>query len=444
MNDIHKMKEKYSGKTLLFFDGSKLGVLAIEKAKSWGIRTVVANVYPMEKDAGKQVCDLPVDLDFSDVDAVEALIRREKIDGVMAGWTDSHLVKYAAICERVGFPAYGTREQFELFTQKSIYKKILDKYGIPTVEGYDVSDSFDRDVLENIRFPVLVKPSDGSGSRGIRVCNSIDELKSGYAYAKQFSKTGEVITERYLTGDEAVAFWFIQNGEAHLSAVGNWHKKHYYTGVNAMGVGYTFPSGYLKIYETEVAPKVKQMLSDIGIKNGAMFFQFFMDQGIPKVYDIGFRLTGTLENKIIDAINGYDPMERMIEFALSGKMGEDVSRKVNPHFGNEYGWNISFLAGPGRIADIQGVDEIKRSKGVIDAVLNHSIGDVIRDDQKGNLTQVVLRVLGHSISLDQMCGDMEHVYQKLKVLSDTGENMLLPFEDMHKYYPIIERKQLSQ
>lgn len=440
MNDIYSMKEKYAGKTLLFLDGSKLGVLAIEKAKSWGIKTVVANIYPVESDAGKQVCDLPVDIDFSDVDAMEDLIKKEKIDGIVAGWTDSHLAKYAAICERVGFPAYGTRTQFELFTQKSLYKKLLKKYDIPTVEGYDLTDSFEERVLSQIKYPVLVKPSDGSGSRGIKVCNSIEELRSGYFYAKRFSEKGEVITERYLTGDEVVAFWFIQDGTASLTAVGNWHKKHYYAGVNAMGIGYTFPSKYIDVYEKNIVPKVKRMLSDVGIKNGAMFFQFFIDDGIPKVYDIGFRLTGTLESKIIDAICGFDPMERMIEFALTGNMGTDVSGQINPHFGSEYGWNVSFLVDPGKIANIQGVEQIKHSKGVIDAVLNHSIGDTIGEDKKGNLTQVVLRVLGHSSSLVEMSNDMNHVYNELKVTSDKGEDMLLPFEDIKKYYSIIEGK----
>ena len=444
MNDINEMKNKYSGKSLLFLDGSKLGVLAIEKAKSWGIRTIVANRYPKKSDAGKLVCDFPVDIDFSDLDAMEALIKAEKIDGVMAGWTDSHLTKYAAICERAGLPAYGTKEQFELFTQKSLYKKLLEKYDIPVVEGYELTECFDSETIKNIRFPVLVKPSDGSGSRGIKVCNNIDELKEGYEFAKNFSETGDVIVERYLTGNEVVAFWYIQNGEANLTAVGNWHKKQYYDGVNAMGIGYTFPSDYISIYERDSVPKVKKMLADVGIKNGAMFFQFFMDDGIPKVYDIGFRLTGTLESKIVDAINGFDPMEKMIEFALSGNMGEDITDKIDPHFGNEYGWNVSFLIKPGKIAKIEGIEMIKSLPEVIDAVPNHYIGDVIEENQKGNLTQIVLRVLGHSNSLGQINKDMNKVYNCLIVESETGEEMLLPFEDIQKYYSLIEKKDFSK
>ena len=440
MNDINQMKAKYAGKILLFLDGSKLGVLAIEKAKSWGIKTVVANKYPVETDAGKQSCDMPVDIDFSDVNAMEKLIRDEKIDGVMAGWTDSHLPKYAAICKKVGFPSYGTKEQFELFTQKTLYKKLLQKYEIPVVEGYDITDDFKPDILSTIQYPVLVKPSDGSGSRGIKVCYNESELREGFKFAKQYSETGEVITERYLQGDEVVAFWFIQDGEANLTAVGNWHKKHYYENVNAMGIGYTFPSSYIDVYEKDIVPKVKTMLLDTGIKNGAMFFQFFMDDGIPKVYDIGYRLTGTLESKIVDAICGFDPMERMIEFALSGSMGDNVGEKINPHFGKEYGWNVSFLIAPGTIAKIEGLDKILSYPSVIDAVLNHSVGDTIEEGQKGNLTQIVLRVLGRSNSLEQMNQDMQSVYGCLSVKSTENHEMLLPFEDMTRYFEIIEKK----
>ena len=192
------MRRKYSGKTLLLFDGSNLGVLAIEKAKEWGIRTIVANKYPKSLNPGKWACDLPVDLDFSDVEAVLALIRKEHVDGIMAGWTDSHLPKYAAICEKAGYPAYGTQEQFILFTQKHKYRELLRKYDIPVVESYELDDEFAPSVLEKIVYPVLLKPSDGSGSRGISVCYNEDELRKGYSIAKSFSVCGKVITERYL------------------------------------------------------------------------------------------------------------------------------------------------------------------------------------------------------------------------------------------------------
>ena len=252
MNDVGEMRKKYTGKTMLFLDGSHLGALAIQRAKEWGIRTVVANYYPQKENPGKQICDVAVDIDYNNIPEMLKLIEREHIDGIMAGWTDSILPVYARICERAGMPSYGTEEQFDLFTQKHKYKRLLEQYDIPVVDEYQLDDRFDPQELVRIEYPVLTKPSDGSGSRGIKVCRNEAELKEGYRYAKEHSVSGDVIIEKYMQGDEIVALWYVQDGEAHLTALGNWHKKQYYDGLNAMGIGYTFPSSYLNIYEKTI------------------------------------------------------------------------------------------------------------------------------------------------------------------------------------------------
>ena len=140
-----------------------------------------------------------------------------------------------------------------------------------------------------------------------------------------------------------------------------------------------------------------------------------------------------------DAITGINAMECMIEYALSGTVSTDVRSLIDPHFNGEYGWVVDFIARPGIISEIRGLDEISRMKNVVGVAYNHSPGDKIRDDQKGQLSQIVLRVIGKSGRLSEINSDMQEVYRKLSVRSDTDTEMLLPFDDIRQYYGIIEK-----
>src|SRR5699024_9234208 len=151
------------------------------------------------------------------------------------------------------------------------------------------------------------------------------------------------------------------------SGMGNRHVRHKEEGTIPLPVAYSFPSIHIKRYEKEVEPKVKEMLSSIGIKNGMMFMQCLVEDGECIVYDIGYRLTGSLEYILMEAIEGYNPLEMMIRFALTGKMADhSLEDKISPYW-DKYGYNVSFLAMPGLVGKIDGLEDIKAMPGVVDA-----------------------------------------------------------------------------
>ena len=425
-------KQIFMGKTLLFLDSCRYSCAAIEQAKAYGIRIVVANNHPKETEVGKQIADVSVDIDFSDIDGMVQLIKDERIDGIMAPWSDSYLIKYAEICEKAGLPCYGSSRLFDLFTQKKKYKELLKQYGIPVVEDYSLDDALDETVINQITYPVLVKPSDGSGSRGIRVCHNREELIEGYFYAKQYSDCGDIIVEKYLDGDEVVAYWYIQDGKANLISFGNWHKMKLYEDRNEMGIGFTYPSRYLGDYLRDVAPNVGKMAEEVGITQGPLFFQCFVDQGKAKVYDLGFRMTGYETFVISDAIDGSYSMERMMEFALTGSVRTDVAPYVDPHLGRKYGWKVTFYAKPGKIRTISGADEIEVLPYVVKVVWTHSAGEEIKENEIGQLSQQVCGVMGYSDSIHDVKKDMREIYRKLQIRSDKGEDMLLIPEEIYE------------
>ena len=107
------MRMDLKGKRLLILGGARICGELIRHARAMGVVTAVTDWYPLEKSPAKQLADEAYYVSTSDIDAMAALIREKRFDGVTTGFTDSVLPYYAEMCERTGLPAYGTREQLD-------------------------------------------------------------------------------------------------------------------------------------------------------------------------------------------------------------------------------------------------------------------------------------------------------------------------------------------
>lgn len=423
---MSRIDNSLKDRRLLVLGGTQISCEIIRMARAMGCFVGVADYNRIEDSPGKQIADAAYAVSVTDIDAVVDLIRREHMEGVMVGFADAILPAYAEICERANLPSYATKEQLQIFTQKDQYKKILRKYDIPTVEEYTVDlNDFER-TIQNIKYPVLVKPTDSAGARGITVCGSKDELRKAIKRALMFSKSKRVLVERYIEGREVTVNWVFKDGEYYLTSIANRHVKHNQEGVIPLPVGYTYPAAILPKYRTEIEDKCKKMFYDQGLQNGMMFMQCKVVEGQCIVYDIGYRLTGTQEYVNLRTACGYDPMEMMIRFALTGDMGEErLAEKVDPTFGGKYGFNVSCLAAPGTIKDITGRDEVLKVEGVSDAVMAHYPGETITENMKGLLAQIVIRILGTVDRLDDLYTTMKEIEDKIHIISTEGKELKL-------------------
>lgn len=426
------------GKRLLILGGSRISCEIIRHARSMGIITAVTDYYPLEKSPAKQMADEAYYEDTSNVDRMAVFIKEKQFDGVITGFTDSVLPYYAEMCEKAGLPAYGTKEQFEVFVDKQKYKKLMREFDVPTIPEYKINlDNFESST-EKIVYPIIVKPSESSGARGITVCHSKEELIAAMDYASNASEDKEILVERYIDEPEATIFWLFVDGQYYLMMIGNRHVKHNQEGVIPLPAGYTYPSYVQPRFLAETAPKMENMFRSVGIKNGMMFMQSKIVDGECWVYDIGYRLTGSLEYINLKEMCGYDPLDMMIHFALTGNMGEpDIAKKVDPYFGGKYTYNVSLLCKPGKIKKITGLDEIEKLPGVIKAVVAHPEGDEITQKMRGLLAQITVRILGKADSIEKMKNEMLEIQRKVHVISETGEEMILPGMEESDYIGTI-------
>ena len=415
------MYESLKGKRLLVLGGTRISCEIIKCAKKLGLIVGVADYNKLEDSPGKQIADEKYDVSVTDVDAVVDLLKREKFDGVITGFSDMLLPYYADICKKSGLYCYGTKEQFELFSDKKKYKELCKKFNVPVIKDYN-----DKNLKKTEEYPVIVKPSDGSGSKGITICNCFDELEDAIKKAKSFSKKNSIIIEKYMSEQEATVNWVFVDGEYYLSCIcDRYVKKLNDEKLIPLPVGHFYPSTITNKYINETMLKVKEMFKSIGIKNGIMFMQCKVDNGVCRVYDMGFRLTGALEYKNLEMTCGYNPLEMLINYSITGKMcDESLLNKINP-INMKPSFNVSFISEPGEISKITGLEKIGQTKGINDIVLAHLPGEIIKEDLRGLLAQVTVSVFGYADDKKQMIDLFNHVQNTIHIISKEGKDMCL-------------------
>ena len=409
-------------KKVAVLGGTRISCEIVRAAKELGMRTAVLDYYPPQKSPAKLIADENAQVSVADAEQVAAYALEHGVDGLVTGYTDSILGMYADACDAAGLPCYGDRALFELFTDKARWKKLCVEYGVPTAVRFESQEC----ALES-HLPVLVKPADGSGSRGVGVVRQLGELEPAVERAKSFSKSGKVIVEEYLEGPEVTVFWVFIDGRYEVYMMGDRVVKPVPGGKVPLPVGYLFPSPATPRYLEDVAPRVKKMLGAVGIRNGMMFMQCVLKDGVPHVYDIGYRLTGSLEHHLTKAIAGFSPMDMLLNFAVSGSMTDDpgIFQKIEA-MRCMPAVNVSVLMRPGTIERIEGLGEAESVPGVVAVIPAHVEGERLPEEAAGELRQIVVRVLGAGESSEDLKRIAFAVQDAVKIVSVDGEDLTLP------------------
>ena len=422
---LDEMYKKLKGKTLLVMDRTALAACAVARAKEMGIRTVVANFYKTEDSPSKQIADVAVDIDISDTPAMLKLIKDYKIDGIFVGWTDSHLPFYAEICEAAGLPCCGTVEQFDILSNdKNRFKEKCIEYGVPTPEVFKVDINFKREDLDKIIYPVMVKPADGSGGRGIMKCNNEEEMIVHYKELYEASDSKKIVCERYMESDNEIFIHYtIQNGYCSLSSSFLKYKIDEEKSKAASCLFHMFSPKFLDKYKEETEPAVIKMIEGLGIKNGNLMFQGFEDNGKLYFHESGLRMGGEQFYVFAEKLNGISSLELMIEFALTGEMTLYNAKEQDNYKFSKYCCNYYIPLKPGKIAKIEGLDEINSMPQVLQNKQFKFVGDEI--SATSSLDRVIFRIHVMDETKEAFAETLCNISDRIKILDEKGNDMQL-------------------
>ena len=409
----------YRGKRLLFLGGFSMMCEPVEWAKSVGIHTIVTDYY---KDSpAKRIADEAWDISTADIDELVERCKLSGVNGCFSAFDDFNIGKAAELSERLGLSYYATPSLVMETMDKAHFKSNLQQYGVPSTREYTYEEC-----LRNDCFPVIVKPVDGSGSRGICVCRNVDQLDRAIGRALEASKSGRFLIEKYFEGDEVGINYVLQNGRLKMSAMHDRYlQKSDSYGPVKLPLAYVYPSKHQDVYLAGEDSIVRQAFVSMGLKNGSLFLQGCVQEGCVYFYEMGYRLNGAKQYQILERECGINPMHALINYALSGRMStEDMVAKANPRFSHHY-CTLSMLAHPGKIVRITGLERIVAELPNSEVTQWCKHGDVIPESARGTQKQIVTRVTLVATDLTELARQIDFVNDVYDVLDADGASMVV-------------------
>ena len=409
---------RHDGKTLLILGATAYSINVIKTAKAMGAKTIVVD--PVIGAPAKKHADKFFDVDTTDIDKLYQIALDEKVDGIFTGYSDVNLFSCRALCDKLGLNFYGSLEQLKKTTDKLMFKDMCRKYDVGTVPQYSEKD------LDKVPYPIIIKPADSWGSKGISVCYSYEETPAAVEKAIKYSKTSQIIVEKYMGGCEVVNFDYVmQDGKILLSAVGDRYVNTEQKGLSPLTAAGVYPSKYLKEYVETVDEKVKKMFFEEGMHNGTAFIQSFYEDGKFYFFEMGYRTGGGQGSIPLKVICDLDYVEYLINFAFTGKMSEkDLSEYANPQYDKRSCAVVTILKA-GVIGKIEGMEEISALPEHINTTQFYQEGEEVKQSVIGNLGQSLCRMHFVADNWDELYKAVNYAFNTLKVTSVDGENMIV-------------------
>lgn len=421
-----------NNKRLLILGGNPETGALVRYANDLGVHTIVVD--PIPNAPAKKDAKESYEVEVMNLDLLIEKAKELNLDGILVGVADILVPSYYKVCKALNFPCYATQMSLEVLTTKNGFRDKCEASGIGVIPYYPINKELSNIEDLKIQYPVLVKPVDNGAGVGMNISTNKIELLQHISIALSNSKRKEFIVERYMDCEDMLVYYTISNGEAYLSAAAD----RYTTKSQAVGspvcVAARYPSKHLNRYMESVNKNVQNMISSIGIRDGVLNIQFFVDKNNFYAYDPGFRLQGEAPHLYLNKILGFDNRKMLINFALTSSDGEpELAKKNDPYFKQKYGCTLWILLKVGVIGDISGLDSIREIPNIFQIIQRLYKGDTVTKEMAGTERQVFARFYIVSETELEQAEVVLKIQERLQINNESGDNMILENFDTNKF-----------
>ena len=363
---------RYQDKTILIVGAGVFQTFAIKIAKGLGLRVCVID---MNQDSpGVALADDFIPVSTRDIDkAIEAakvFNKRYRLDGVMTCGTD---VAYtvAHIAKALRLP--GIPPEIALWaTDKGLMRTVLQKKGV-SVPDFRIVKSFEEALraVKKLKYPLVIKPVDNMGARGVRKLSSDKELERAWPEAFKNSRTQTVIIERFIPAKELSIETLVYKGKVYLITIADRIIKHppYF-----IEKGHTLPTTLSKKEQDIVFDMAKKGIAALGIKHGPVKFDMRLSKKGAVIGEMTARLSGGFHSQMTEPLSsGMNSIKAVIDLSLGLPLDQ---KDIEPQFFHAAA-ERSLYPKPGKILSIKGLEKAESMKGIAGVFLNVKPGDTL-------------------------------------------------------------------
>lgn len=365
--------------------GSRYVIPAIQEAHRLGYYVITCDYLP--DNPAHSYADEYYNVSIIEKDAVLKLAKDLKIDGIIAYATDPGVEPAAWVADKLNLPS-SPYESVKILQNKALFRAFLTEHGfnVPRAKGYKEDETNDaiRDVDEGyFTLPIIVKPVDSAGSKGVMRVDSIDQLNNAICFALEHSLSGAFIIEEFITqhGFSSDTDCFSKDGELTFCSFNcqmfDADAANPYT-----PSGFSWPSSMSSEHQTELRSELQRLMDLLHM--GTTIYNIETREGIDgKAYimEVSPRAGGNRLAEMLKIVSG----QNLIANALRAAVGDEVDELTDPVYSGCLAEYILHSEKDGTFVELAIDPEFERSF-VVEQDLWVKAGDTVRAFSGANET----------------------------------------------------------
>lgn len=360
-------------KKVLMLGGAYAQIPAIKRAKEMGYYVITCDYCP--NNPGHRFADEYYNVSTTDKESVLELAMKLKVDGIVCYASDPAASTAAYVCEKMGFPT-NPYDSVKILTNKDLFRDFLRTNGflVPKSKGYaSIEDA--KLEISTFKLPVMIKPVDSSGSKGVSKLDDINNLENQVENALKYSRIKRFIIEEYVEGhtmsfdgfsvDGDLKFWCFAEDLFDLNSNNPF-----------VPTGVIMPDILPSYIENKIVKEINRALDLLDMKTGAYNFDIRVDDnGDVYLMEIGPRNGGDFIPQVTHYATGVD----LVTYTIKAAMGENCNDLSMVEAKGFWGIALMHSAKKSGILENIEIDEDFRKNNIVEYHQYCEIGDFIHN-----------------------------------------------------------------
>lgn len=305
----------------------------IKAAHEQGYYVITADYLP--DNIAHKYSDEYVNVSIIDKEAVLTVAREKQIDGIMSFGVDPGVVSASYVQTQMGLPSFGPFESVEILQNKDKFRAFLTEHGfnVPKAKGYTKAEDAMADAAI-WEYPIIVKPTDAAGSKGVTRVDSSEQLKAAVEYAFDKSLSGHIIIEDFIEKQGCSSDTDSFSVDGKLRFVSFNAQRFDLNATNPYTpAAYSWPSTFTKEQEAYLTSEIQRLITLLGMKTNVYNIETRIGiNGKPYIMELTPRGGGNRLCEMLRYATGVDMITAMTRYIVGDSVPTIEQKPYNGHW----------------------------------------------------------------------------------------------------------------
>ena len=321
-------------KKLMLLGGIRYLLPVIKAAHEQGYYVITADYIP--ENIAHKYSDEYVNVNIIDKEAVLKVAQEKGIDGIMSFGVDPGVVSASYVQNKMGLPSFGPFESVEILQNKDKFRSFLKENGfnVPQAKGFS---SVESALNESYWFPwpIIVKPTDAAGSKGVTRVDKVEELKPALEYAMAHSISGNIIVEEFIEKEGCSSDTDSMSVDGKLVFTSFCAQRFDVDAANPYApAAYSWPSTFTAEQEDYLASEIQRLITLLNLKTAVYNIEVRVaPNGKPYIMELTPRGGGNRLCEMLRYATGVDMITAITRAMVGDPILEPIEQKpYNGHW----------------------------------------------------------------------------------------------------------------